>query len=916
MPKQYALRPSRIHCIAAAACLAFSAPAQSLVTVDGAWFSNDNVPVGPGDSLLPTKGLYVGNAALGSLLVDGGSRLQVASLVFGLNQTGTGNGLLTGAGSRIELAGNGFDQGSLNRFEVGGWGTSQFTVAGGALLDGRANSAACVGVNHYCNNFIGNAAGSTGTFTVTGSGSQAQFLRSFVVGGLAVFHPPIDSFSFGTPGGTTRGRVEVLNGGSLTTDGGRLGSAPGGGSPTGTERSIAEMVIDGAGSVWNVTGSAMDNAAAFVGTGVHRNSLATLSITNGGALSFEGRAGVYNGINLTTNGGRSDVSVSGVGSAMRFTGDAQVLQVGRSLGSASMSVLGGGTVSGIFYLAVGRDGSFGELLVQGAGSSVHVNGTASAAANGSSNTGFIDIGRNGTGVVTVRGGGQLLLDANQALAGGTGMNLGRDAASSGTLNIDGAGSVVRLTSVSVLPGGGAAESLNPAVRVGREGSGSLNISNGGKLLLEGGAASTPTDRRSTNIYIGGVSETGNGGRGIATISGAGSELRVTGQDTFIGVGIGPQSNGQLTVSNGGQISAIGMNVGRSGGVGVLKLDGGHINFSGQQTAGNLAGAFLGLGSAGGIGTGVVGNGSTITLANMGTAGAGLSLGGTGAFPGGDGSLTLSGGSTMLATAAPGLAYTHVGRDGSGLLRVRGASSINLGDGVMTVGRLSGGDGTVIVSEASTITTGWLGVGANKTATGNVDGGTGTFVLVNSTLTASEIVIGTNGFLGGTGTITGNVTNRGIFAPGNSPGTLVIDGSFTAVAGSRMVLEVESDGAGGFNTDAVVFSAGQALDLAALKVEFRFLGDTDPNAFQASGGFDTDTFFQLKDASGALGVLAPAAFAGTQFEAQADSYTISNFSFDAATGANFVAAPVPEPGTTALLLAGLVSLVWLARRRRG
>lgn len=269
--------------------LCLGAPLQAQISYGGAinvW--PDNLPPESGE--LGNNGLFVGNGGVGWLDVAQGAQLNTGSLLIGPSATGNGNGLVTlrGAGTLVRLQGDGFSDGVINRLGVGEWGYGALTVSDGAVLDGRANATACLGQFHYCNTFIANAAGSTGVFTVSGAGSQASFLRGFYVGGLAVFHPPVDSFSFGTPGGTSSGTVKVLNGAQLNTERTSLGLAPGGGSPSGSERSFAEVLIDGPGSVWKVGGGSLEPSEALMSTASHRNAWVNLTISQGGVLRFEG----------------------------------------------------------------------------------------------------------------------------------------------------------------------------------------------------------------------------------------------------------------------------------------------------------------------------------------------------------------------------------------------------------------------------------------------------------------------------------------------------------------------------------------------------------------------------------------------------------------------------------------------------
>jgi T5SS/PEP-CTERM-associated repeat protein len=933
---QFAYRPGAI---AAAVALLLSAalPARAqLVTPSG-----DVSPIFVAAPVVDLTGqrIFVGftNAGVGtsgSLSISGGGSLTAAELVAGVGGLGTGTVSVSGAGSVFNLTGDG----NANRLDLGSWGSGVLTVSGGATLNARANATACLIGSGFCNNFIGNAAGSDATFTVTGAGSNASFLNAFVVGGVAVFRPPTDTFTFGTPGGSTTGRVNVLAGGTLTTDSATLGVGPGGSSPLGTERSTALVVIDGVGSVWRVTGGTLNGSQAGVQTAAGPNATATIRITNGGQMVIDGPrvgpSGDTDFVNLTSNGLSTVMTIDGAGSRLLFNGDGGALQVGRrGAGSATLDVLNGGTISGMHFLSVGRDGATGTLTVAGAGSEVAVNGTASAAFTGGPFEPYMVIGRGGgSGTVNVTNGGRVtMVSQGGSSQSGVTLDLARDTGSSGTLNISGAGSVVSLSQASLVPGGGPTEAVNPQVRIGREGTGTLNITDGGKLLVDSQAVSTVADPRVSRIQIGGNNSTSTGGTGTALVSGPGSEIRMTGFDTLIDVGRGAQSSGTLTVQNGASVSAIGMLVGNFGGTGTVDVNNAALNFSGQQTGDQLAGAFLAIGRGGGTGTVNVTNGSVVNLTNAGSAGASLTLGGSSIAPTGNGTLNVTN-STVNVIASSGLAQFRVGRDGTGTstfanstLNVSGATADN---SQVLIAALPGSTGTLTLSAGSVINAGYVGVGATPSTTPGVQnlGGQGTLIVNDSTVNAiSTFEIGALGVLAGNNGVinvrNGDVIIGGTISPGESPGRIRINCNLISLDGSRLILEVQDNGSG-YDIDQLIIGDDSTFDLRQFEIVFSFLGDTDPTAFAASGGFDLDNFLLAGHFNGDPDDPLSTLFAAGQtwadvvdfsrVTAESGVFDVSLLSFD---GIDVVAAPIPEPSTWALMLVGLLFIASRARALR-
>ncbi len=369
-------------------------------------------------------------------------------------------------------------------------------------------------------------------------------------GGTAQISSPVEANNVTLANfvGTSSGSLEVLAGGDATFAGLLLGGAgvgklriEGGGTVAVGEvsagsrvRGQGELVVSGAGSSLSSTGRIWI-ATTFFGT-------ANVRIEDGGTLtSPNSRIGLVDRSTGT-------VIVDGTGSIWKGGS----LVVGDS-GTGSVTVRNGGRV--VADLLVGNvrtgplDGMFfgtGDVTVTGTGSSL-------------SATNSLLVGPLGTGTLSVLD-GAIVESASHVLAGSSSVN-NNPYVSQGTINVDGAGSTLISTGMTM---------------IGKRGHGTLQITNGGKVqnteqgIVGGSRASSalvdgPNSswENQTELFVdNGTLDVRNGGTvtsadvRISTL-GAGAVATVAGQDsTWANSGtfqIG--AAGELVVEQGGSVTS-------------------------------------------------------------------------------------------------------------------------------------------------------------------------------------------------------------------------------------------------------------------------------------------------------------------------------------------------------------------------
>lgn len=509
--------------------------------------------------------------------------------------------------------------------------------------------------------------------------------------------------------------------------------------------------------------------------------------------------------------------------------DGQDVYIGRNDPTpqpGSLTIDGGSTLnSGWAVIADYNTGSSGSALVRG--------GTWTSSVS-------LLVGNWGTGTLTIDQGGRVVSPI---------ATIGWRPGSSGTVAVDGAGSKWTWT-----PGTGVG-----TLHVGLDGSGTLNITNGGEVSSWAGTV-------------------GFGGSSVAVvnISGAGSKWANT-QSVSLGHG----GNATVTVSQGGAMSNTYAYIGDASAPVPASVKA-EVTFDGGSwtNTSNVVVAFTSPGTM------TIRNDSTVSALGL-TVGRGArgvatidhsawSNGASGDVVVGDmatgsGELTLRNGASL--TGRFGIIAAQTGA--SGTVRVDGSSWALSKD--LVIGYR--GPGTLILTNGATVSTG---------TAGQVSPGAVLDLSDTSSLSAPQLF--NYGTVLGEGTLTGAVTNYATVSPGHSAGRLAVTGSYAQAAGGTLLIEV---GPGGSDSLAV---SGAASFGGTLTVQLAD-GYTPP----VGATFDVLDFGSR---SGQFATLSLPALPADRGWDTSSLYT---------TGVLAVVAP--EPGSAALALVAGATALGTRRRRR-
>jgi len=747
-----------------------------------------------------------GLGAGGALFVNNTAALTVTDVNFTSNQaTGGAGGQLIGTGA------GGGGGGMLE-----GAGGTATTANGGGGGGGGLGAIGGAGQVHLSNG----APGSTGLLVIAGSSGGAA-------GGTGGTGGSGTNGGGGSGGGpATSGAVGGANGGSGAGGGGgnltgTPGAGGGGGGVSGSGGGGGGLGAGGAGGDFGGGGGGNNGAGGNGGFG--GGSGATFSGVAGAGGYGGGGGGVHSGVHPGSGGfaGGNGADVGGGGGAL---GGAVFVRQGGSLiiqSSSQSSDMSGNIVT------AGAGGS-GATAGSAYGSGIFVNGTNTltftpAAAQTITFSDVLgDEASNGGSAankasLTLNGSGTLLLSNANKYAGTTTVTSGsltaNNNAALGTSTLAFNGGTLQQTT------GGTISLSNPITVSASNGTigGSNNLTLSGNSTLTGNKLITNTG---TTTLSGILSSTGgvtvNNSTGAAILNGvntySGTTTLTSGtltanNNSALGTSTLAFNGGTLQQTAGGTISlsnpiTVSASNGTIGGSNNLTLSG-NSTLTGNKIITNTGTTTLSgiLSSTGGVtvnnstgaailnGVNTYSGTTTLTSGTL-TANNNFALGtSTLAFNGGTlqqtagGTISLSNPITVSASNGTIGGSNNLTLSGNGTLTgnkiitntsLTTLSGVLSGTGGLTV---NSSTGNAILSGANTYT------GATTVTSGRLS--------VNGSLT-SPVTVAAAGTLGGSGT-TGNVFSNGTVSPGNSIGTLTINGNYSPSAIATTNIEINPQG---------------------------------------------------------------------------------------------------------------------------
>ncbi|WP_137044164.1 autotransporter outer membrane beta-barrel domain-containing protein [Pseudolabrys sp. FHR47] len=450
-----------------------------------------------------------GTPASGGMIVVGASGTGAFTVQNGAQATTVDSyiGHLQGASGTVTVN-NGAWTNSGDIF-IGNFGTGIFNLSNGGTVNVGGDTV--IGANTGSNGTV-NISGATSVWTTTGSTILSGNVTTPGVGGTAALN--VSSGGTYTANGEMyvglvgSGTVNITSGGQVNTTSGitYFGYSAG---------STATVIIDGAGSAWNETGSGL-----IVGgnDGSTAGGNATVTVRNGGALNT---GDVIIG-NDSTNTSRGTVTVTGVGS----TWTANNVFVGwNSIGT--INILDRATFAVNTDLSIGTCNCSSGTVTVGGGSTVTI-GNNWTIAEGAGGTGAMTISGSGTSVtatgdlqVASLGIGTLTIESGAA-ATAANIYVGFGAGSNGTATVSGTGSTLTATG---------------DLTVGDSGTGILTVRSGAAVTA-----------------VNGIVGNNAGSNGTVSVTGTGSTMTFGG---VLFVGLGGIGTGALTISDGAVVNVTG-----------------------------------------------------------------------------------------------------------------------------------------------------------------------------------------------------------------------------------------------------------------------------------------------------------------------------------------------------------------------